>query len=269
MKPGRLRRITVSSPYSVGPYADGVSEFDDTKVIIPEYHARSSTSAKQGAKPEEKIIDRFRVEPAEYRASATYVIRSEDEPARTSCISTSTPYSETNGATHFVEFAKEMAENDRKYEEIYFCQLLSLVNLYSMLHKGRFTQKMAKQNEDGEVDVEMPPDDLPERKPAKSANDCESGTVLTVPSLTTESPAKAEKSSVKSLGDGYRLLDGSAKPLTLEESAELYANPPPTPIGAAPKDKLTASAAVKIREHTTFPHFSNAAAARRGAALTA
>ncbi|EYC01833.1 hypothetical protein Y032_0104g3626 [Ancylostoma ceylanicum] len=84
-------------------------------------------------------------------------------------------------------------------------------------------------------------------------NQSTSEVVESVLSLTVDHPASSAGASQISLGDGYRLLDGSAKPLSPEESAEFYAvSPPNTPIEAAPEELPATPPAVKIRGGSAY-----------------
>ncbi|RCN52562.1 hypothetical protein ANCCAN_01261 [Ancylostoma caninum] len=205
-----LRRMTIASPLNLNNSSK--SEFDCSKMVFPEYRPLSKVP-DEGSGQENRVSGRFKVEPTKNRASCTYVT-CEDGHVRMSCISTSTAYSRSHAPVQFMEFAKAMAENDRAFEK-----------------------NMAEPPED-EVDVEMPRDDV----------DSKHEVVESVLSLTADHPASSAGASQVSLGDGYRLLDGSAKPLSPEESAQFYAVPPPnTPIETAPKEPPVTPTAVKIR----------------------
>ncbi|KAL6724343.1 hypothetical protein Aduo_019240 [Ancylostoma duodenale] len=214
-----LRRMTISSPLYLNNSSK--SEFDCSKMVFPEYRPSSKlNSPDEGTEQENRVSGRFKIEPTKNRASCTYVT-CEDGHVRMSCISTSTTYSRSHAPVQFMEFAKAMAENDRAYEKV-------------KLRIWRNHLKMRLMLKCHEMML--------------IANLYFSEVVESVLSLTADHPASSAGASQISLGDGYRLLDGSAKPLSPEESAQFYAvSPPNTPVEDAPKELPATPTAVKIR----------------------
>ncbi|KAK6760360.1 hypothetical protein RB195_021724 [Necator americanus] len=189
------------------------SEFDHTKMVIPDY---VPLARNENDGEELRRSGRFTIEKD--RASCTFVT-CRDGPVRMSCISTSTAYSRSNGQAQILEFAKALAENDRAY-----------------------VKKVAKRN-NSTIDVEVPENDAA----SKYEED------IFALSLTEGNVSIGVPLHKESFGDGYRVLDGSAEPLSPEESSQFYVRPPPnTPVDPAPKEELTTPATVKIRGDSAY-----------------